>query len=55
MALASTLIVAFALLALWRAMLEPSLGWRFSLDEGGRPQATQVRGEAVLTGVDLTS
>lgn len=51
MALASILIVAFALLALWRAMLEPSLGWRFSLDEGGRPQATQVRGEAVLTGV----
>ncbi len=51
MALAAGLLVLLALLALWRAMTEPSLGWRFSLDEHGGVQAAQTTGARVLSGV----
>ena len=47
MALASTLIVAFALLALWRAMLEPSLGWRRMVFSRQRAAVSRLR-ESVM-------
>lgn len=46
---ACLLITAFALIGLWRALLEPSTGWRFGVTPDGRIQAvaTDGRGEVL--------